>query len=82
MKRISLLIFVFFAFGISTKASVCSVSDTQIGTDQSGTTATVSNFSCVGSNLIISATLDASIGPDCQVGGGNKYYYDIILTIM
>jgi hypothetical protein len=54
----------------------CSVNATASGTDNSGVTATVNNFSCVGAGIITSATLDATIGTVCP----GWYSYSIIVN--
>lgn len=80
MKKIYLLLISLIALSFSSKAAVCTVSDTQSGSDQSGFTATVTNFGCPAPNTILSATMDASIGANCTMGGGNLYYYDIYVN--
>lgn len=80
MKKIYLLLICSFFVSVSSFAAICTVSDSQSGTDQSGFSATVTNFNCAAPNTVISATMDASIGPNCTMGGGNLYYYDIYVN--
>ncbi len=78
----------FFNFCVGTSSAVinaatpfsppgsCSVSATASGTDNTGVTATVNNFSCVGAGIITNATMNASIGGNCP----SWYYYSIIVN--
>ncbi|MBL4651366.1 MAG: fibronectin type III domain-containing protein [Flavobacteriales bacterium] len=80
MKNILLLISTLFLFASTSLADVCTSGSTATGNDDANTTATVTDFTCVGAFPIQSATLDATIGPNCTFGGGNWYYYDIVVN--
>ena len=54
----------------------CSVNDAASGTDNTGVTATVNDFSCAASGTVLSASLDASIGAQCTFW----YYYSIVVN--
>ncbi len=54
----------------------CSSSASASGTDNTGVTATVTDFSCASSGTIVSASLNASIGTQCTVW----YYYSIVVN--
>ncbi|MEN9999265.1 MAG: hypothetical protein RI922_2255 [Bacteroidota bacterium] len=56
-------------------SGTCSATATASGTDNTGVTATVNNFSCATGN-IIGATLNASIGANCP----SWYYYSIVVN--
>lgn len=80
MKKTYLLFLFALTLSFYSSAAVCTVSDTQSGTDQSGFSATVTNFSCSAPNTLLSVTMDASIGSNCTTGGGGLYYYDIYVN--
>ena len=62
--------------GFTTTSVSCSASATASGTDNTGVTATVTDFSCPTSE-ILSATLNASIGTGCAI---SYYSYSIIVN--
>ena len=80
MRKIYLLLFCLIIGSVNLHATVCTASATQFGTDQSGFTATVTNFNCASPNTIVGASLDASIGANCSFGGGSLYYYNIYVN--
>ena len=80
MRKIYLLLFCLIIGSVNLHATVCNTSATQFGTDQSGFTATVTNFNCASPNTIVGASLDASIGANCAFGGGSLYYYNIYVN--
>jgi len=76
MRKILLSAIAIVSIGFSSLADVCSSpTSTVSGTDNAATTATVTDFTCVGAFPIASATLDASIGANCIAW----YWYDIVV---
>lgn len=77
MKHLLLVIGMIAGIGFSSQADVCTTpTSTVSGTDNANVTATVTNFTCVGANPIVGATLNASIGANCT----SWYYYSIVVN--
>ncbi|MFZ9027588.1 MAG: T9SS type A sorting domain-containing protein [Crocinitomicaceae bacterium] len=76
MRKLLLTFSLLFGVVGMSKADICQTpTSTASGTDNSNVTATVTDFTCVGANPIVAATLDASIGTQCTVW----YWYDILV---